>query len=135
MGRTAYSGISMGKGVKMPTGTAKNIRAKPSIGSDNKRKTKTGKTIPKKPKTPHAPRFHKVEIRIPHEEHEWALPYFDDDKYLPKFVLEAFREKAKRAEAHDKEAKLRALISNINLLEPVLKEMYLQGKLGFLNGK
>jgi len=119
----------------MPTGTAKNSRVKPSIGSDNKRKTKQGNSTPKKPKTRPTPRFHKVEIRISHEEYEWARPYFDDDKYLSKFTLEAFREKVKRAEAHDKEARQRNLISNATLLEPVIQELHRQGKLGFLNGK
>ena len=113
----------------------KNTLKNPRIGSDNKRKTKTGKTIPKKPETPSVPRFYEVTIRITKGEHDWALPYFDDDKYLSKFVLEAFREKVKRAEAHDKEARLRNLISNATLLEPVIQELYRQGKLGFLNGK
>jgi hypothetical protein len=60
------------------------------------------------------------------------LPYFDEQKYLQKFVLDAYREKVKRSEAHDKEAKQRALAGNISLLEPILKEMFQQGKLGFL---
>jgi len=119
----------------MPTGTAKNSRAKPSIGSDNKRKTKQGNSTPKKPKTRPVKRFYEIKIRISAEVHDWALPYFDDDKYLPKFVLEAFMEKAKRAEAHDKEARQRNLISNATLLEPVIQELFRQGKLGFLNGK
>jgi hypothetical protein len=55
-------------------------------------------------------------------------------KYLQKFVMESYREKVKRAEAHDKEAKQRALASNINLLEPLLRGMFNQGKLGFLYG-
>jgi len=77
----------------------KNLR----IGSDNKRKTKTGSSTPKKPKTSPAPRFYKVEIRISAEEYAWGLPYFGEQKYLQKFVSEAYREKVKRAEAHDEE--------------------------------
>jgi hypothetical protein len=116
----------------MPVGTLKKSARKPSIGSDNKRKTKTGSSTQKKQKPRIVPRFYEVKIRISAEEYEWGLPYFDELKYLPKFVLESYREKVKRAEAHDKEAKQRALVSNINLLEPVLKEMFEQGKLGFL---
>jgi hypothetical protein len=116
----------------MPTGTTKKPLEKPSIGSDMRRKTKTGNSTPKSKRKCPAPRFYEVKIRITAEEYAWGLPYFNEQKYLQKFVLDAYREKVKRSEAHDKEAKQRALISNINLLEPILKEMYRQGKLGFL---
>jgi hypothetical protein len=49
-------------------------------------------------------------------------------------VLEADREKLNRAEANDKAARLRILAGNIELLEPILKEMHAQGKLSFLKG-
>jgi hypothetical protein len=116
----------------MATRTAKNPRAKPCIATDNKRKTKTGKSTQKTKTKRTAPRFYEIKIRITAEEYAQGQPFFDELKYLPKFVLEAYREKVKRAEAHDKEAKQRALVSNMGLLEPVLKEMFDQGKLGFL---
>jgi hypothetical protein len=120
---------------KMPSGTPKKTARKPLIGSDNKRKAKKGNSIPKTVRKRPAPRFYEVKILINAEEYAWGLPYFDEQKYLSKFMLESYREKVKRAEAHDKEAKQRALISNMNLLEPVLQEMFRQGKLDFLNGK
>jgi hypothetical protein len=119
----------------MPSRTPKNTRKNPLIGSDNKRKTKTGSSTPNAKKKNPIPRFYEVKIRITADEYAWGLPYFGEQKYLSKFVMESYREKVKRAEAHDKEAKQRAIISNINLLEPVLKEMFQQGKLGFLNEK
>jgi hypothetical protein len=119
----------------MLVGTAKKALKKPSIGSDTRRKTKTGNSTPKSKIKRPAPRFYEVKIRITAEEYAWGLPYFDEQKYFQKFVLDAYREKVKRSEAHDKEAKYRALVGNINLLEPILREMYRQGKLVFLNGK
>jgi hypothetical protein len=116
----------------MPSGTAKKALKKPSIGSDTKRKTKTGSSTPKSKRKCPAPRFYEVKIRITAEEYAWGLPYFDEQKYLQKFVLDAYREKVKRSEAHDKEAKQRALAGNISLLEPLIKEMHAQGKLRYL---
>jgi hypothetical protein len=118
----------------MPAGTAKKTLKKPSIGSDTRRKTKTGSSTPRSKRKRPAPRFYEVKIRITAEEYAWGLPYFDEQKYLQKFVLDAYREKVKRSEAHDKEAKQRDLVSNMNLLEPLLREMFNQGKLGFLYG-
>jgi hypothetical protein len=66
------------------------------------------------------------------EEYAWGLPYFNEQKYLQKFVSDAYREKVKRSEANDKVAKQRVLASNISLLEPLIKEMYTQGKLEYL---
>jgi hypothetical protein len=118
----------------MPAGTAKKTLKKPSIGSDTRRKTKTGNSTLKNKRKRPAPRFYEVKIRITAEEYAWGLPYFNERKCLQKFVMESYREKVKRAEAHDKEAKQRALASNMNLLEPLLREMFNQGKLGFLYG-
>jgi hypothetical protein len=118
----------------MPAGTAKKTLKKPSIGSDTRRKTKTGIPSPKKRKTRPVSRFYEVKIRITAEEYAWGLPYFEEQKYLQKFIMESYREKVKRAEAHDKESKQRALASNMNLLEPLLREMFNQGKLEFLYG-
>jgi hypothetical protein len=119
----------------MPSGTIKKTPGKPCIGTDNKRKNKSGTSSSKTKKTRTVPRFYEVKIRISAEEYAWGLPYFGEYKYLSKFVLEAYREKVKRAEAHDKEAKQKALLSDMNRLEQILKEMFVQGKLDYLNGK
>jgi hypothetical protein len=116
----------------MAVRTPKKPLKKPVIGSDTRRKTKTGSSTPKTKKPRPMPRFYEFKIRITAEEYAWGLPFFDEEKYLKKFVLDAYREKVKRSEAHDKEAKQKALASNINLLEPLLKEMHSQGRLGFL---
>jgi hypothetical protein len=116
----------------MPAGTPKKTLKQPSIGSDTGRKTKTGNSTPRNKRKRPAPRFYEVKIRITAEEYAWGLPYFNEQKYLQKFVLDACREKVKRSEAHDKEAKQRALAGNISLLEPLIKEMYAQGKLEYL---
>jgi hypothetical protein len=116
----------------MALGTLKKTLEKPLIGSDNRRKTKNGTSTPKKKRSRPTPRFYEVKIRITAEEYTWGLPYFGEQKYLSKFFLESFREKVKRAEAHDKEAKQRALIGNMNLLLPILQELFQQGKLDFL---
>ena len=106
----------------------------PLIGTDKKRKAKKGNSTPKVKKNRTVARFYDVKIRITADEYTRGLPYFDEPKYLAKFTLESYREKIKRAEAHDKEARQRILVSNMDLLEPVIKEMFVQGKLSFLNG-
>ena len=118
----------------MAARTPKKTPRKPVIGSDTRRKTKTGSSTQKKRKPRPAPRFYKVEIRITAEEYACGLPYFNEQKYLSKFVQDAYREKVKRASAHDKEARQRSLASDISLLEPLIKEMHAQGKLEFLYG-
>ena len=117
----------------MPSGTAKNSRVKPSIGSDTRRKNKKGNSTPKSQKKRCTPRFYEVKIRLTAEKYARGQPYFREKKLLTRFVLDAYMEKVNRAEAHDKEARQRALISNMNLLEPILKEMHAQGKLNFLH--
>jgi hypothetical protein len=77
-------------------------------------------------------RFVEIKIRITAGEFTRGLPYFEDQKYLSRYVLDAYREKINRAEANDKAGRLRILAGNIALLEPILKEMYAQGKLNFL---
>ena len=135
MGGTFNSGISMGNGRNGRDKAMKNTLKKPFIGSDNKRKTKTGSSTPKKPKVSPTPRFYEVKIRITAEEYDSGKPFFEELKYLPKFAVEAYREKVKRAEAADKFTRQRTIASNIKLLEPLIRELYEQGKLGFLNGK
>ena|GEM_PF-2991307 len=117
---------------KPVVGRTKNTAKKPSIGTDTKRKTKTGKTIPRVNNKPAQPRFYDVKIRISAEEFARGLPFFEGQKYLQKFALDAYREKIKRAEAHDKEAKQKSLVSNMALLLPVIQEAHSQKKLDFL---
>jgi hypothetical protein len=113
----------------------KNTAKKPSIGTDMRCKQKKGNPTPRaKTKRP-TPKFYDVKIRLSVEDYARGLPYFANQKHFSKFILDAYWEKVKRAEAHDKEAKQKRLTSDMNALEPVLKEMYAQGKLSFLNGE
>jgi hypothetical protein len=113
----------------------KNTRKKPSITSDNKRKTKKGSSLPKTQKKSDTAHFHKVEFWITAEEYESGKPFFEEPKYLPKFAVEAYREKVKRTEAADKFTRQRTLASNVKLIEPLIRELFDQGKLGYLNDK
>ena len=96
------------------------------------RKSKKGSSTSKAKKTRCITRYFDVTVRISAEEHARGKPYFEETKRLPRFVLDAYREKLNRAESNDKSARLRILAGNIDILEPVLKEMYAQGKLAFL---
>ena len=112
--------------------TTKNTSKSVPVGSVVKRKAKKGNSAPKAKTKRSTPRFFDVKIRITAEEYARGIVYFQDKKYLPRFVMDAFREKLNRAEANDKSARLRILTGNMELLEPLLKEMYAQGKLDFL---
>ena len=112
----------------------KNTPKNPRIATDTGRKAKKGSTTPKTKKKPVQPRFYEVKIRITLEEYVRGLPFFDRRKHLEKFVLDAYREKVKRSEAHDKEARQRALVGNADLLLPVLKELHCRGQLDFISG-
>ena len=116
-------------------GAVKNTPKYPRIGTDTRRKIKKGTSTPKKKKTLLKKRFYEIKIRITAEEFERGLPFFEGQKYLQKYVLDAYREKVKRAEAHDKEAKQKTLINNAALLEPAIIELHKQGKLDFLIDK
>ena len=118
----------------MPSGTLKNKSKSVPVGSVVKHKSKKGNSTPKAKAKRSAPRFFDVKFRITAEKYARGITYFQDKKYLPRFVLDAFREKLNRAEANDKSARLRILTGNMELLEPVLREMFPQGKLGFLYG-
>ena len=54
---------------------------------------------------------------------------------VSRYVLDAYLERLNRTEANDKAARLRILADNMELLEPVLREMYARGKLNFLSEK
>jgi hypothetical protein len=64
-----------------------------------------------------------------------GLPYFESRENLNKFVLDAYQERVNRAEANDKSSRLRKLITDMSLLQPLLREMWDQGKLNFLKDK
>jgi hypothetical protein len=112
--------------------TLKNRAKNLPVGSSMKRKTQKGNSTPKAPKTRSTPQFYEVKIRMSAEDFARGKPYFDELKYLPKFFMDAYAEKVNRAEANNKSARLRTLMGNMELLEPVLTEMAKCGKLNFL---
>jgi hypothetical protein len=116
----------------MPSGTPKKSPGNLPVGRNTGSKTKTGSSTPMSKRKRPAPRFYEVKIRITAEEYARGLTYFEEQKYLSKFVLDSYRERLNRNEANSKAARLRILAGNMELLEPVLKEMYVQGKLDFL---
>jgi hypothetical protein len=105
-----------------------------TTGNSARLKTKKGNSTQKAQKKRSTPRFYEVKIRINAEEFARGQSYFKEQKYLSRYVLDAYLEKVNRAEAYDKAARLRTLVGNMELLEPVLKEMFVQGRLNFLNG-
>jgi len=105
---------------KLPVGTSMRLDAKKRNSTGENKKTRsTG-------------RFIEVKIRIPADEYARGLPYFDEPKYLPKFILDSYRERVNRAEANNKTARLRILAGNMDLLEPIIKELNAQGRLNYL---
>jgi len=104
----------------LPVGRSKGFAAKKG--------NSTRETAKKRPTA----RFYEVKIRIPAEEYIRGLPYFDEQKYLPKFFMDAYTEKVNRAEANNKAARLRILAGNVELLDPIIKEMHDSGKLNYL---
>jgi hypothetical protein len=89
--------------------------------------------MPETPKNPSAGRYVRLEIRVPVDDYERGLPFFGDRKRLNQYVVEALQERINRAEANDKTSRLRKLMTDMNLLLPALKELWNEGKLGFLN--
>jgi hypothetical protein len=100
-----------------------------------RRNLKKGSSIPKTPKKCSTARFFEVKIRIPMADYTRGQSYFHADKYLSRYVLDAYLEKINRAEANNKRAIAQRLANDIELLVPVLQEIFQQGKLIFLNGK
>jgi hypothetical protein len=74
-----------------------------------------------------------VKIRITAEEYARGQPYFQELKYLPRFMLDAYAERVNRAESNNKAARIRILAGNMDLLEPIIREMHAQGRLKFLS--
>ena len=103
------------------------------VGSVAGRKAKKGNSTRKGKKPRSTARYVEVKIRITAEDHARGKPCFKEEKYLSRYVLDACLERLNRDEANGKAARLRILAGNIDLLEPILREMYAKGKLNFLN--
>jgi hypothetical protein len=110
----------------------KNTPNKLAVATAMGRGAKKGTSTPKTTSGLSMARYVEVKIRITRDEFGRGLPCFENKKHLSRFVLEAYREKVNRAAANDKTARLRVLMGNMDLLEPVLKEMFKCGKLDFI---
>jgi hypothetical protein len=110
----------------------KNSPRKPNIVPVGSRSAPKGNSTQKAKKNRSTARYVEVKIRLTRDEFERGLPYFENEKYLSRFVLDAYREKVNRTAANDKAARLRVLANNIELLLPVITEMHKQGKLDLL---
>jgi hypothetical protein len=113
-------------------GTSKKGPGRPNTVPVGSRIAQKGNSPQKTKMNRSTARYVEVKIRITRDEFARGQPYFQKQKYLARFVLDAYREKVNRSEANDKTARLRILAGNMELLEPVLKEMYAKGKLNFL---
>jgi hypothetical protein len=112
----------------------KNTQKYLPVGSSMRRNAKKRSSTPKAKKPRSTRRYVEVKIKLSAEEYTRGQLYFGDQKYLSKFFLDAYTEKVNRAESNNKAARLRIIAGNMDLLEPVLKEMWQQGKLNFLSG-
>jgi hypothetical protein len=113
-------------------GTLKKGPGRPKIVPVGSSTTQRGNS-PQKAKTNRSTaRYVEVKIRITRDEFTRGLSYFENEKYLGRFTLDAVREKINRAEANDKAGRLRKLLTDETLLLPVLKHMQETGKLNFL---
>jgi hypothetical protein len=99
-----------------------------------KRGTKKGVYTPKPKKKRSTGRYMQIMIRLSKEDFDRGLPYFGDKDSLKKYVIEAFHEKVNRAEANDKAARTKKLLTDENLLLSVLTHMKETGKLKSLLG-
>jgi hypothetical protein len=102
------------------------------VGTNTRRKAKKGNSTQKTKKSPSKPRFYEVKFRLTADEYVRGLPYFEEKKYLPRFMQDAYREKVNRSEAYDKTSRLRTLAANAELFLPTLKYAAAQGQLDFL---
>jgi hypothetical protein len=114
-------------------GTLKKSPRKPNTVPVGSKTAQKGSST-QKPKTPRSTaRYVEVKIRIPRDEFDRGQPYFENETYLGRFVLDAVREKINRAESNDKAGRLRKLLTDEELLYTVLKHMQETGKLRFLS--
>jgi len=114
-------------------GTPKKSPGKLPVATVKKRGAKNGSSTRKPAKPRSTRRYCEIKIRIPMEDFARGQPYFHEERYLSRFVLDAYLERVTRAEANNKSARVRKLAGDIELLLPIIKEMYQQGKLTFLN--
>jgi hypothetical protein len=105
---------------------------KVTIGTAIERNIKKGNSTQKNEKGRSAPRFYEIKFRIPAEDFARGQPYFQEQKYLARFILDAYREKVNRSESYDKAGRLRAMKNNMDLFLPILKTLHAEGKLDFL---
>lgn len=84
----------------------KNGSKNAPVGTAMRREIKKGNSAPKEKSKRSTPRFYEVKIRITADDFTRGQPYFQGQRYL----------------------------ARVDLLEPVIREMYQQGKLAFLNG-
>jgi len=115
-------------GCRPPKNIPVEVPVSTFAGRTGKQGSSTRETVKKRP----AARFVEVKICLSAEEYARGLPYFREKKHLPKFFVDAYTEIINRAEANNKAARRRKLMSDIDLLKPVLKEMFAQGELDFL---
>jgi len=102
------------------------------VGSIAKPKSKKGNSTQKAKKTRSTPRYYELKVRISAEDYTRGKPFFQEHKYLLKFLMDAYNEKINRAEAINKAARLKILAGNVELLLPIIQEMHREGKLNFL---
>jgi hypothetical protein len=114
-------------------GTLKKSPVRPKIVPVRNKATQRGNSTQKEKTNRSTARYVEVKIRITRDEFTRGLSYFENEKYLSRFVLEAYREKVNRAESHDKAARLKKLLTDETLLLSVLKHMQETGKLNFLS--
>jgi hypothetical protein len=114
-------------------GTLKKGPGRPNIVPVGSRTAQKGNSTQKAKTNRSTARYVEVKIRITRDEFTRGLPYFENEKYLGRFALDAVREKINRAEANDKAGRLRKLLGDESLLYTVLKHMHETGKLNFLS--
>ena len=110
----------------------KNMAKNLPVGTATKRNAKKANSTPIVKKNRSTRRYFEVKIRIPMDDFYRGQPYFHEEKYLSRYVLDAYLERVNRAEANSKSARTRILAGNIELLLPIIKEMHAQGMLNFL---
>lgn len=110
----------------------KNTLKKLPAGNATTRKMKKGKKIPLAKNKRSTARYFEVIIRLSAEDYARGLPYFENKKYLLKFIMDGYHEKINRAEGYNKAARLKKLSENVEMFEPIMREMFNCGKLNYL---
>ncbi|MDR1902552.1 MAG: hypothetical protein LBQ88_09765 [Treponema sp.] len=110
-------------------GTPKKGPERPKIVLVGSRIASKGNSTRKAKKPRSTRRYFEVKIRIPTEDFVRGQSYFHEEKYLSRYVLDAYLEKVNRAEANDKKARIKKLLTDEDLLLSVLTHMQETGKL------